>query len=86
MNSQSFRTDVLIEGGGVRRDARVTAAGVALLCDELMVPYGEVFWVSRRKGMLLLFATRATLAIKGTSAELDRLYQLLTERVDLTDL
>lgn len=86
MHSQSFRTDVLIEGSGVRRDARVTVAGVALLCDELMVPYGEVFWVSRRQGMLLLFATRATLAIKGTSGELDRLYQLLTERVDLTDL
>jgi len=70
----------------VRRGARVTVAGVALLCDELMVPYGEVFWVSRRKGMLLLFAGRATLAIKGSSQELDSLYQLLTERVDLTEL
>ena len=86
MSSQSLKTDVFIEGSGVRRGARVTVAGVALLCDELMVPYGEVFWVSRRKGMLLLFAGRATLAIKGSSQELDRLYQLLTERVDLTEL
>jgi hypothetical protein len=86
MSSQSLKTDVFIEGSGVRRGARVTVAGVALLCDELMVPYGEVFWVSRRKGMLLLFAGRATLAIKGSSQELDRLYQLLTERVDLTGL
>lgn len=86
MDSQSWVTDVLVEGSGVRRGARVTVAGVALLCDELMVPYGEVFWVSRRKGMLLLFAGRATLAIKGTSEQLDRLYQRLTERVDLTEL
>jgi hypothetical protein len=86
MNSQSLRTDVFIDGSGVRRGARVTIAGVALLCDELMVPYGEVFWVSRRKGMLLLFAGRATLAIKGTPQELDQLYDLLIERVDLTEL
>ncbi len=86
MNSQSLRTDVFVEGSGVRRGARVTVAGVALLCDELMVPYGEVFWLSRRKGMLLLFAGRATLAIKGTSRELDQLYKRLTERVDLTEL
>ncbi len=86
MNSQTLTTDVFVEGSGVRRGARVTVAGVALLCDELMVPYGEVFWVSRRKGMLLLFAGRATLAIKGTPAELDGLYKLLTERVDLSEL
>ena len=86
MNSQSLRTDVFIEGSGVRRGARVTIAGVALLCDELMVPYGEIFWVSRRKGMLILFAGRATLAIKGAPQELDQLYDLLTERLDLTDL
>ncbi len=86
MSSQSLKTDVFIDGSGVRRGARVTIAGVALLCDELMVPYGEVFWVSRRKGMLLLFAVRATLAIKGTPKELDGLYELLTERVDLTEL
>jgi hypothetical protein len=86
MNSQSLRTDVFIEGSGVRRGARVTIAGVALLCDELMVPYGEVFWVSRRKGMLLVFAGRATLALKGSPQELDRLYDLLIERVDLTEL
>ena len=81
-----MKTDVFIEGSGVRRSARLTVAGVALLCDELMVPYGEVFWLSRRKGMLLLFAGRATLAIKGTAEELDGLYHQLTERVDLTEL
>ena len=82
MNSQSLITDVFVEGSGVRRGARVTVAGVALLCDELMVPYGEVFWVSRRKGMLLVFAGRATLAIKGSPPELDGLYKLLTARVE----
>ena len=86
MSSQSLITDVFVEGTGVRRGARVTVAGVALLCDELMVPYGEVFWVSRRTGMLLLFAGRATLAIQGLPPELDQLYQLLTERVDLSEL
>ncbi len=86
MSSESLRTDVFVDGGGVRRGARVTIAGVALLCDELMIPYGEVFWVSRRKGMLLVFAGRATLAIKGTPPQLDRLYGLLTERLDLTSL
>ncbi len=86
MNSQSLITDVFVEGSGVRRGARVTVAGVALLCDELMVPYGEVFWVSRRKGMLLVFAGRATLAIKGSPPELDGLYKLLTARVDLSEL
>lgn len=86
MSSDSIRTDVLIQGTGIRRRARVTVAGVALLCDELMIPYGEIFWLSRRKGMLLLFAGRATLAIKGTPQDLDFLYKLLTERVDLTDL
>jgi len=86
MSSQSLITDVFVEGSGVRRGARVTVAGVALLCDELMVPYGEVFWVSRRQGMLLLFAGRATLAIQGLPPELDQLYQLLTERVDLSEL
>ncbi len=86
MSSESLRTDVFIEGAGVRRGARVTVAGVALLCDDLVVPYGEVFWVSRRKGMMLLFAERTTLAVKGSSEQLDGLYNRLTERVDLTEL
>ncbi len=71
MNSQSLRTDVFVEGSGVRRGARVTVAGVALLCDELMVPYGEVFWLSRRKGMLLLFA--GLLALRAHRLEKERL-------------
>ena len=75
MSSESIRTDVLVQGSGVRRGAQVTVAGVALLCDELMVPYGEIFWLSRRQGMLLLFASRATLAIKGTPQQLDLLGQ-----------
>ena len=86
MSSESIRTDVLVQGAGIRRGARVTVAGVALLCDELMVPYGEIFWLSRRKGMLLVFAGRITLAIKGGPQELDALYRLLTQRLDLTDL
>jgi hypothetical protein len=86
MNSASLRTDVFIDGAGVRRDVTVTVAGVALLCDDLTVPHGEVFWLSRRKGMLLLFASGATLAIKGSSRDLDLLYTRLTQRVDLTEL
>ena len=86
MSNESIRTDVFIEGTGVRRGARVTVAGAALLCDEIVVPYGEVFWISRRKGMLLLFSGRTTLAVKGASDQLDGLYHKLTHRVDLTEL
>jgi hypothetical protein len=86
MSSESLRTDVLIEGAGVRRDVDVTLSDTALLCDDWQVPYGELFWVSRRKGMLLLFSERVTLAIQGTSPELDDLYKRLTERVNLTEL
>lgn len=86
MSEESIRTDVLVQGVGVKRGARVTVAGVALLCDELMVPYGDIFWMSRRRGMLLLFAGRSTLAIKAGPQQLDHLYNLLSERVDLTEL
>jgi hypothetical protein len=86
MTSGSVILDVFVEGLGVRRDARLTLTTTSILCDEISVPYGDVFWLSRRAGMLMVFAGWVTLAVKGSSQELDRLYQQMTTSVDVTEL
>lgn len=86
MPSDSLRLDVFVDNAGVQRDARLTLAPAALLCNQIAIPYAEMFWLSRRAGMLLVFSSRASLAVKGASVEIDRVYQGLTQRLDLTEL
>lgn len=86
MASDSPSLDVFVDGDGVKRDARLTLNRVELVCDEISIPYADVFWLSRRAGLLLVFSSRTALAIQGPSIELDRVYQGLARRVDLTDL
>lgn len=86
MGSESLSADILIEGAGVKRGAQVVVAPTALVIGDTQVPFGELFWVSRRKGMLLLFAQQTTLAVQASSPQLDQLYKGLTEQVNMTEL
>ncbi len=86
MGSEALRMDAFVEGGGIRRGVEVRATAEALLCDDVCLPYGDVIWLSRRAGMLLVFADRLTLAIRGSARGLERLYEDLADRIDLAEL
>lgn len=73
--------DVLVQGDGVYRDVSAEAGEDALQVAHLGLPYGEVFWTSRRAGLLMVFAEGRTLALKGSRQRLDRLSRALERRL-----
>ncbi len=68
---REVRFDVLVDGQPVRRavPVRVDRGAVCMGEDELALD--SVFWVSRRAGLVLLFARDRTLALLGRSADLE---------------
>ena len=73
---------VLIEGEGLRRDARVRLAGRQLSIDDREVPLDGLFWIARRAGMLLLFAPDYTLAVQGGPTQLEDLARAIEASID----
>mgnify|MGYP006286379637 CR=1 FL=1 len=73
--------DVLIEGRGVQRGVTPRVTPNALRLDDLEVPYGDVIWVSRRAGLLMVFTGDGALAAKGERETLERLAHALEERL-----
>lgn len=74
--------DVLIEGEGLRRDARVRVADSQLSVDDRDMPADGLFWIARRAGMLLLFGSDFTLAVRGGPTELEELARRIESVVD----
>lgn len=73
VESREFVLDVLVDGSPVRRNARVAYSDTHLRVDDRELALDTVFWVSRRAGLVLLFAREVTLAVLGKSGDLEEL-------------
>lgn len=73
--------DVLLEGEGVRRDVDVRCGQDALAVGDRSIPLEEIFWTSRRAGLLMVFAADRTLALQGPRERLDELADELEGRI-----
>lgn len=73
--------DVLLEGEGIRRDVDVRLEEDGLELDDIEVRYEDIFWISRRVGLLMVFAEGRTLAVKGERKRLERLVHGLEGRI-----
>lgn len=72
--------DVLVQGEGIRRGVAVEVEDDALRVDDLVVPAREIWWTSRRAGLLMIFAREKTLAVKGDRPLLDALARSVEAR------
>lgn len=86
MADDVLRLDVFIHGAGVQRGAEVRREQDGVRYGDRLVPWPEVRWVSRRSGMVLVFAEDASLAIRATGKELRDLQGWLEQGVDHTEL
>lgn len=73
--------DVLIEGEGVRRGVTVRCEEDTLLVGDLRIPLSEVYWTSRRAGLLMVFSEGRTLALQGGRDRLEELADEIERRV-----
>jgi hypothetical protein len=86
MINDALTLDVLVEGRGVQRGARVASTVDGLNCGDLFIRWAEVFFVSRRAGMIMLFGASGAVVIKGSGEALDRLDDWVGQAVDLTEV
>lgn len=73
--------DVLVGGEGVTRGVVPRLGDDGLRIGGRTVPYDEIFWVSRRVGLLMIFTAGGALAVKGDRGALERLAHGLEERL-----
>ncbi|MFQ5690853.1 MAG: hypothetical protein ACE5HQ_11335 [Gemmatimonadota bacterium] len=78
--AQGLLLDVVVEGEPARRGARVRVDQEGLQLDDRGFPLDSVFWISRRAGLLLVFAHDFTLALKGSGRMLDELARRIERR------
>jgi hypothetical protein len=86
MMETPLKLDVFLEGEGVQRGAAVSAGVDGLTCGDLFLRWSDVFFVSRRAGMLLLFGASGAAVIKGSGEDLDRLEGWVSDAVELTEV
>ncbi|WP_420633576.1 hypothetical protein [Candidatus Palauibacter sp.] len=79
---RGFRFDVLIAGEPVRRRIPVICSPLGIQFEGEQVDLESVFWVSRRAGLVLLFARNRTLAFFGESGDLEELARLVERGSD----
>lgn len=72
--------DVLVQGEGIRRGVTVEVREAGLRVGDLAVPGREIWWTSRRAGLLMLFGRERTLAVKGDRPVLDALARAVEAR------
>jgi len=77
-----LQLNVLIEGEGLRRDASVRLVDRRLSVDDREMPLDGLFWIARRAGMLLLFASDYTLAVQGGPTQIEELARAIEASVD----
>ncbi len=79
--ARSFEdVDVLVQGEGIRRGVTVEVRDDALRVGDLVVPGREIWWTSRRAGLLMVFGRERTLAVKGDRPVLDALARSVEAR------
>jgi hypothetical protein len=80
------RFDVVIEGVGAERGARVMAAQEGLYVAEQQIPYSTLLGVALRGSILLVVGTQAAIALRGSHEGLAMLASELRGRADLEHL
>jgi hypothetical protein len=80
------RFDVVIEGVGAERGARVMTAQEGLYVAQHQVPYSTLLGVALRGSILLVVGTQAAIALRGSHEGLATLAAELRNRADLDHL
>lgn len=78
--------DVVIEGMGSERGARVLAVPEGLYVNEQLFPYSTLLGVALRGSILLVMGTQVALALRGSHDDLASLAAELRNRADLDHL
>jgi hypothetical protein len=78
--------DVVIEGVGAERGARVMTALEGLYVGQHQVPYSTLLGVALRGSILLVVGTQAAIALRGSHEGLATLAAELRNRADLDHL
>ncbi|UCG75593.1 MAG: hypothetical protein JSV95_12885 [Gemmatimonadota bacterium] len=78
----TFSVDAFLEGDRLRRGVELRVGEGALTYDDLVLSLDEVFWTSRRAGLLLVFATGYTVAFRASEERLDELARTIDGKVD----
>ncbi|MFO7587569.1 MAG: hypothetical protein R6X22_05795 [Gemmatimonadota bacterium] len=86
MTDEPITLDLFVEGRGVVRGARLAPLPGGLVCEGVVLAWSDLFFVSRRSGMLLLFGTGGGVVAKGRGEALDRLDGWIGRAVDQTEL
>ncbi len=68
---KAYRFDVHLAGEAVRPRVSVVCTAAGIHFEDRQVPLASVFWVSRRAGLILVFARRHTVAFFGDSGDLE---------------
>lgn len=86
MAEDILRLDVLVHGARVERGTEVRREEGGVRYGDRFVPWREVRWVSRRSGMVLVFAEDVSLAVRAKGRALGDFHSWLEEGVDQTEL
>jgi hypothetical protein len=81
-----YIVDAFLEGDRLRRGVRLRVDDERLSYDDVDLPVDEVFWVSRRAGLLLVFARGYVVAFRASDDRLDDLSRRIDERLDVEAL
>ena len=68
---KAYRFDVRPAGEHVRPQVSVVCTPAGIHFEDRQIPLPSVFWVSRRAGLVLVFARRHTVAFFGESGDLE---------------
>ena len=79
------RLDAFTQARGAMRDVPVRAGPQRLEVGEVRVPLEEIYWTSRRAGLLMVFSDRDVVALRGSGRELDELARDLEGHMSRAD-
>lgn len=68
---KAYRFDVRLAGERVRPQVSVVCTPSGVHFEDRQIPLASVFWVSRRAGLILVFARQETVAFFGDSGDLE---------------
>jgi len=86
MSDSVLRLDVFVHGAGVERAAEVRRESDGIRYGNRFVAWRDVLWISRRSGMVLVFAEGVSLAVMASGKALGDLESWVDEGVDQTEL
>ena len=68
---KAYRFDIRLAGEPVRPRVSVVCTPAGVHFEDRQIPLASVFWVSRRAGLILVFARQETVAFFGESGDLE---------------